>query len=100
MSATARDTIAAIATPPGAGALCVVRVSGPRAREVLRRLCPGLRADPPARRLGLQRIIDPTDGEEIDRALVVLFAAPRSFTGEDVVEVQGHGGGMVGRRLL
>lgn len=89
----ARDTIVAIATPPGEGALAVVRVSGPAAAELLRVVAPELGERPPeARRATLVRIVDPGSGTEADRGLLTWFPAPRSYTGEDVFEFSGHGG--------
>lgn len=85
------DTIAAIATAPGVAALAVVRVSGPRAMEVLHRVAPSageLRARV-ARRVSVR---DPRDGAAIDDAVVVIHPGPRSYTGEDLVEISGHGG--------
>ncbi len=96
------STIAAIATPPGLGALSIVRLSGPDARSVARRLLPS-RA---RRRLEAGQIRffssfhDPISGERIDEGLVHVFVAPESFTGEDVVELHGHGGRMAPERLL
>ncbi len=83
------ETICAIATPPGEGALGIVRLSGPRALSLLGELC-RKRFEP--RRLQLARLIDPEDQQTIDQVLVCTMPAPRSYTGEDVVEIQGHGG--------
>lgn len=80
-------TIAAIATPPGRGAVGVVRVSGTRALAALAAVC---RAAPPAPRVATLRTLE-VDGAVVDQALVLVFPAPRSFTGEDVVELQTHG---------
>lgn len=95
------DTIAALATAPGRGAVAVVRISGPGARAVLERLTPGLdgRGLVP-RHATLAEIRHPEDGELLDRALVTFFPAPASYTGEDVVEVAGHGGWLVPARVL
>lgn len=82
-----RSTIAAIATPPGRGAIGVIRVSGPRAKTALQTLCPGL--EPQARVATVARLI--VDGAAIDQALILFFPGPRSYTGEDVVELQVHG---------
>lgn len=81
------DTIVAVATPAGRGAVGVVRISGPEAFAVATALCGRL---PPPRRAGL-RCLQDASGEPLDEALVLVFPAPRSFTGEDVVELQGHG---------
>lgn len=114
------DTIAAVATPPGAGAVGVVRISGPAAGSIARRVVPGIfgpddsgltgsgqgdsgLADPGApapRTAHLADVLDPESGEVVDRGLVTLFPAPASYTGEDVVEVSGHGGVLAPRLVL
>jgi len=73
----------------------VVRMSGPRALEILRRLSPGFpeRVDP--RRATLVDVRDPASGELLDRAIVTVFPGPGSYTGEDMVEVSSHGGRLV-----
>lgn len=86
------DTIAAVATAAGPGALAVVRVSGPAAHEVLGRLAPGLREAPPARVATAAALHDPADGSLLDRAVVVRYEAPSSPTGEALVEITCHGG--------
>ena len=86
------DTIVALSTPPGVGALAVVRLSGPAALVVLGRVAPDLDRSPTPRVSHLARIVDPRTSEELDRALVTVYPAPASYTGEDVVEVSGHGG--------
>jgi tRNA modification GTPase len=83
-----RDTIFALATAPGRAAVAVVRVSGPGAKAILSGLCRGL----PAPRLASLRRIHAQDGAAIDQALVLWFPGPASFTGEDVFELQLHGG--------
>jgi tRNA modification GTPase len=95
-SPATRDTIAAIATPAGRGGIGVVRVSGPRAAEIARRLTGTL---PPPRRARLSTFGD-AHGETIDEGLVIYFPAPHSYTGEAVVELQGHGGPVVMHALL
>jgi tRNA modification GTPase len=84
-----RDTIVAVATANGAAGIGVVRLSGPRAKPIAQALCA---VDRPfvARQARYARFRD-ADGEVIDDGLVLAFDAPRSFTGEDVVELQGHG---------
>ncbi|MBN1825082.1 MAG: tRNA uridine-5-carboxymethylaminomethyl(34) synthesis GTPase MnmE [Candidatus Eisenbacteria bacterium] len=87
------DTIVAPATPPGVGALAVVRVSGPAAIRIADAVFRGRTAPSRARpRTALHgKIVD--EGERpIDEALLILFPAPRSYTGEDVVEISCHGG--------
>jgi len=92
----ARDTIAAIATPTGRGGVGVVRVSGPRAQDIARALSGTL---PPPRRVCLRTFRD-AGGEMIDEGLVIFFPAPHSYTGEPVVELQGHGGPVVMHAVL
>jgi len=84
-------TIVALASAPGRAGVAVVRLSGPFAREAASKLCaPALLPEP--RRAALRDLHDFRTGELIDHALVLLFAAPNSFTGEDVVELHLHGG--------
>lgn len=85
------DTIVSLSTPPGVGAVALVRLSGPEAAHILRRVAPDVDVSE-ERRPTLAEIRDPDDGSVIDRALVTLFAAPASYTGEDVVEISCHGG--------
>jgi len=90
------DTIAALATPPGIGALAVIRVSGPKAREIALKLTG---REPRPRSADLRSFRD-SSGATLDRGLVLFFPAPGSFTGEDVVELHCHGGRFVGDALL
>lgn len=89
------DTIVAIATAPGAAGVGVVRVSGPRAVDAVGPLFVAADgrslADQAPRYLSFGRLHSAT-GDVLDEVLVVRFVAPHSFTGEDVVEIQGHGG--------
>jgi tRNA modification GTPase len=82
------DTIAALATAAGAGAIAVIRVSGPHAAVIARKLTG--RAPQPQR--AALRALRDASGTMLDRGLVLFFPAPHSFTGEDVVELQCHGG--------
>ncbi len=91
-----RDTIAAIATPPGRGGIGVVRVSGSSLGAIIRGVVGYV---PPPRRVTLASFLA-ADGSAIDRGIVICFEAPKSMTGEDVVELQGHGGPVVMERLL
>lgn len=87
------DTIAAIATAPGRGAVAMLRVSGPDTLGILHRVCPALNGAPPApRQQRLLAIHHPETGEPLDRALVSYFRAPYSYTGEETVEISTHGG--------
>ena len=85
------DTIVARATAPGVGAVAVVRLSGPRAYEILGEIAPTIVTPPPVRRAIVTRIHG-SDGVVLDQAVVTCFRAPASYTGEDIVEISGHGG--------
>ena len=93
------DTIAALATPLGRSALAIVRLSGDRTRAILAAVAPEL-PDPIEPRRPHLVALTRADGEVIDRGLVTLFAAPASFTGEDLAEISVHGSPVVVERLL
>lgn len=84
------DTIFAVSSGPGRGAIAVIRLSGPGAGAALERLSG--RGLPRPRAASLQALSDPTSGEPLDQALVLWLPRPRSFTGEDMVELHVHGG--------
>ena len=90
MDAMEQETIVAISTPAGRGGIGVVRLSGPRAREIV---APLLRLRHPlaAGRARFGEVIDLATGAVLDQAVVTFFAAPNSYTGEDVVEIAAHG---------
>jgi tRNA modification GTPase len=92
----ARDTIAAVATPPGRGGIGIVRISGPRVERIARAVLGHL---PAARHAELAHFAD-AHGEPIDEGLALYFPAPASYTGEDVLELHGHGGPVVMGTLL
>lgn len=94
------DTIAALATPPGVGALAVIRISGSEALTILERVSDDGGELPLPRRATLRRVRDPDTGELLDRCLVTVFPGPESYTGEDVVEICGHGGFLSSRLLV
>ncbi len=94
------DTISAIATPPGEGGIGIVRLSGAQAFEIARQLFTPLPAQIQSHRIYVGTVIDPDTQEHVDRALLLTFRAPRSYTGEDVVEFSCHGGMVVLRRVL
>ena len=91
-----QDTISAIATPPGMGGVGIIRVSGPAASEVARAVLGCL---PEPRQARFSRFRD-IDGTLLDEGIALFFPAPGSFTGEDVLELQGHGGPVVMDLLL
>jgi tRNA modification GTPase len=90
------DTIVAAATPPGRGGVGVVRVSGPKAPQIAATLVGDL---PQARHATLARFLD-AGGDPIDIGLALFFPAPHSYTGEHVIELQGHGGPVTVERLI
>lgn len=90
------ETIAAIATPPGRGGVGMVRVSG----GLVQAIAAGMLGDVPEPRHAALRIFRDADGEMLDGGLVLFFPAPNSFTGEDVLELHGHGGPVVMDMLL
>ena len=92
------DTIVAIASPAGMGAVSLIRLSGPQSCEIAQKVI-GFRALPPARKVGLRSIVD-AEGLVIDEGLWVTFSGPASYTGEDVAEFTGHGGVMVTRKVI
>jgi tRNA modification GTPase len=100
ISPLANDTIAAIATAPGRGAIAMLRVSGPGARAVLRRVASPAAADGAPRVQRLVPVRHPETGELLDRALVTVFPAPASYTGEDTVEISTHGGMLTSQLVL
>ncbi len=93
------DTIVAPATAPGIGAVAIIRLSGPRAFEILRAIWHPKREGKP-REMVVGDVIDPATGAHLDRAMAVRFPGPRSFTGEDVAELHCHGGSYLTRRII
>lgn len=96
MPATASDTIAAIATAAGAGGVGIVRLSGPAAQAIAETICARALT---ARHAHHARFTD-ADGGLIDDGIALYFPAPRSFTGEAVVELQAHGSPVVLQQLV
>ena len=90
------DTICAVATPPGAGGLGIVRVSGPQVPEI----CQGILGRLPEPRLAVLSHFKSGQGGVIDTGLALYFPAPNSFTGEHVLELHGHGGIHVLNRVM
>ena len=83
------DTIFAIASGHGRAAVCLIRISGPESRTILERMAGRV---PEPRRAVVRTLKDPVRGEPLDQALVLWMPGPGSFTGEDQVELQIHGG--------
>jgi tRNA modification GTPase len=93
------DTIAAIATPAGKGAIAIVRVSGPGVADIARRVLRGGKR-PLRPRVATQATIHDENGHVVDRGLVIFFPAPASYTGEDLLELQVHGSPVVAREVV
>src|SRR5438046_815547 len=85
------DPIVALATPPGRAALALIRLSGAGAFPLAARCLQPFHAEPP-RTAFRARLAHPASGEPIDEVLAACFPAPRSYTGEDLVEISTHGG--------
>lgn len=90
------QTIVALATPPGNSGVAVIRMSGERARSILSELIRD-KSELTARKMYLKNVYI---GEIVDNCLVVYFHAPNSYTGEDVVEIQSHGGYFLAQKII
>mgnify|MGYP002479998281 FL=1 len=90
------DTIAAIATPPGRGGIGIVRISGSNLQQFAQAILGKL---PDPRHAGLFNFLD-QDNQIIDQGIALYFPSPNSYTGEDILELHGHGGPAVINLLL
>ena len=95
-----RDTIVALATPPGRSGIGVVRLSGPESLRLLRNISSKDSLSPKVRQSFLFPIIDSENSFVIDEALATFFEAPHSYTGEDVVEISCHGSPVILRKVI
>lgn len=94
-------TICAISTAPGVGGIATARISGPWAIEIANEVWRGKSlTDTPSHTARVGIVFDPESGEELDSAVATIFRAPRSFTGEDVVELTVHGSRWIQRELI
>lgn len=95
------DTIAAIATPPGEGAISIIRVSGENAVELTNNIFKGKDLTQVASHtINYGHVVDPKTGEQLDEVLVSVLRAPRTFTREDTIEINCHGGIVATHRVL
>jgi tRNA modification GTPase len=96
------DTIAAIATPPGIGGIGIIRISGPKSRDIARLIFKSSKGhdDYKSHHLYYGDIISPETGTVIDEVLISLMIKPHSYTGEDVLEINCHGGHVVLQSVL
>jgi tRNA modification GTPase len=93
------DTIVAVATPPGRGAIGLIRLSGPQSLKILRGLIHDELFTPEPKHIFLKQLLRES-GEPLDSAVVTYFERPRSFTGEDMIELSCHGSPVILRRVL
>ena len=91
------ETIAAQATPAGFGGIGVVRISGPKVRQIALEL---IGTVPAPRHATATSFLDPLDGRVLDYGIALFFPAPASYTGEDVLELHGHGGPVIVDQIL
>ncbi len=94
------QTIVALATPTGRSGIGVIRLSGERALEILKRLVSKPDFSPDPRKAVLCSLSDPVSNETLDESVVTFFRTPRSFTGEDVVEISCHGSPVLLRQVI
>ena len=94
-----RDTIGAVSTPPGLGGIAIIRVCGSEAIAKVNQLLRSPLDGQPSHTACLRTLYGPT-GQRLDQALLLVMRPPRSFTGEETVEIQCHGGHLVARRIL
>ena len=94
------DTIAAIATPPGTGAIATIRISGPRAIDIVQKLWSGAPLHTAKSHTAHLGTISHPDGTQIDQTLATIFRAPNSYTGEDTIEISCHGSTYIQQNIL
>ncbi len=97
-----QDTITAISTPVGIGGVGIIRISGPRAVAIVQPLFPSILSweSLPSHHLILENIIDPAYGTVVDQILLAYMKAPQTYTREDVIEINCHGGPLVLQKVL
>ena len=101
MQTTEYDTIAAISTPPGEGAISIVRMSGEESLEVATKIFNGKNLqDVQSHTINYGHIVDPETNEEIDEVMVSVMRAPKTFTREDIIEINCHGGIVPTNKIL
>ena len=95
-----KDTIVALATPFGRSGIGVIRLSGNDALPIVRQLVRSANFDPIPRSAQLSKLYDIETGEVLDEAIITYFKSPHSFTGEDVIEIAGHGSPVILRQII
>ena len=94
------NTIVALATPTGRSGIGVIRLSGESSLEIVRKLTRDENFSPEPRYVALKKIYDLESAEVLDETLITYFKAPNSFTGEDVIEISGHGSPVILRQII
>ena len=94
------NTIVALATPTGRSGIGVIRLSGESSLEIVRKLTRDENFSPEPRYAALKKIYDLESAEVLDETLITYFQAPNSFTGEDVIEISGHGSPVILRQII
>jgi len=94
------DTIVALATPLGRSGIGVIRLSGDDSVKIVRRLVRDENFNPEPRFAHLKKIYDLESAEVLDEVIITYFKAPQSFTGEDVIEISGHGSPIILRQII
>ena len=97
MSIYSPENIVALATPPGLGALAIVRLSGSNLYSTYRDFA---HRDPVDRRAVFSKIFHPDNNKILDESVITYFKSPNSYTGEDVIEISCHGGNVVPRSII
>ncbi|MBA2605765.1 MAG: tRNA uridine-5-carboxymethylaminomethyl(34) synthesis GTPase MnmE [Acidobacteria bacterium] len=95
-----KDTIIALATPLGRSGIGVIRLSGGNSLSIVRKLVRDENLNPKPRFAALQKIYDLETSEILDETIITYFQAPQSFTGEDVIEISGHGSPIILRQII
>jgi len=93
-----QDNIVALATPPGIGAIAIIRISGQELTKIYKQIT-GSTANPPPRYANYKTLID-SKNNPIDNCLITYFKGPKSFTGEDIIEISCHGGEFIPKAIL
>ncbi|WP_125573844.1 tRNA uridine-5-carboxymethylaminomethyl(34) synthesis GTPase MnmE [Levilactobacillus huananensis] len=101
VTTTEFDTIAAISTPPGEGGIAIIRLSGEEVFDVAGKLFKGANLRQVASHtIHYGHIVDPEDGEEVDEVMATVMRAPKTYTKEDIIEINCHGGIVATNRIL
>ncbi|WP_143463796.1 tRNA uridine-5-carboxymethylaminomethyl(34) synthesis GTPase MnmE [Levilactobacillus enshiensis] len=101
VTTTEFDTIAAISTPPGEGGISIIRLSGEEVFDVAKKLFKGADlAKAATHTIHYGHIIDPDNGEEVDEVMATVMRAPKTYTKEDIIEINCHGGIVATNRIL